>query len=179
MATIKIKEYEITPIIVRDSYARRALQYKNNIIELLRKIGVKEGSVDIEIETNAFKNAPASASWYMDGHRLYYSYKIAKKYVENLAIVFTVIQLEVNALLEGRKTAEEFISSFTEEDDVEESRIEARETLGVEKHVTDFNVIDAKFKDLAKKAHPDMPGGDTEQFKKINKAHKILKRELM
>lgn len=178
MATIKIKEYEITPVTISNSFSRRAVQYKNSIIETLKKIGVKEDHIFIEVETNAFKNAPASASWYIDGHHLYYSYKIAKKYVENLAIVFTVISLEVNALLAGQKTFEEFISAFTEDDDVEKSRIEAREILGIEKDVTDFEVIDAKFKELAKKAHPDMPTGNTEQFKKINHAHKILRREL-
>jgi len=26
--------------------------------------------------------------------------------------------------------------------------------------------------------HPDMPNGNVEKFKEINKAHKILKREL-
>jgi len=31
---------------------------------------------------------------------------------------------------------------------------------------------------LAKETHPDMPDGDTEKFKMINRAHKILKREL-
>ncbi|MBI5064677.1 J domain-containing protein [Candidatus Woesearchaeota archaeon] len=81
-------------------------------------------------------------------------------------------------MLAGQKTFEEFISAFTEDDDVEKSRIEAREILGIEKDVTDFEVIDAKFKELAKKAHPDMPTGNTEQFKKINHAHKILRREL-
>ncbi len=178
MATIKIKEYEITPIIIRDSYARRAAQYRNKIIETLKKIGVKEDHIIIDLETNAFKSTPAAASWYIEGHHLYYSYKIAKKYVENLAIVFTVIELEVNALLSGQKTFEEFISAFTEDPDVEKSRIEAREILGVDHDVIDFDVIDAKFKDLAKKAHPDMPTGNTEQFKKINHAHKILRREL-
>lgn len=178
MATIRIKGYDIAPITIRDSYDRRAVQYENNIIGVLRKIGIKEDDIDIKHEANASKSAPAFVSWYIDGHHLYYSYKIAKKYVENLYIVFKVIELEVNALLSKQKTLEEFISAFSEDHDVEEKRREARGVLGVEHDVSDIDIIDAKYKDLAKKNHPDMPGGNTESFKKINSAHKILKREL-
>src|SRR3989338_4181748 len=155
MAAIKIKGYEITLLPIRDSYDRRAVQYKNNIIKALKKIGLTEDDIDIELEANAFKGAPASVSWYICGYHLYYSYKIAKKYVENLYIIFKVIELEVNAVLAGQKTLEEFIHDFS-----------------------DISIINTVYKDLAKKNHPDMPGGDTERFKEINHAHKILKREL-
>ena len=57
-------------------------------------------------------------------------------------------------------------------------RKEAREILGVEENVLDMAHIDKKYKTLAKKYHPDMPDGDLEMFKKINNAHKLLKREL-
>lgn len=179
MAIIRIKGYDINAITIRDSYDRRAVQYKNNIIETLKKVGLTEDDVIVEQDVSAFKNAPASATWYMDGHRLYYSYKIAPKYVENLYIVFKVIELEVNALLSGQKTMEEFISSFSEENSVEEERKQARITLGVEADVVDMDIINAKYKELAKKNHPDMSGGNTEKFKAINRAHKILKRELL
>ena len=178
MAIIKIKGYDIHTLTIRDSYDRRAVQYKNNIIETLKKLDLTEDDVEITQDVSAFKNAPASATWYMDGHRLYYSYKIANKYVENLYIVFKVIELEVNALLSGEKTLEEFTSSFSEEDDIEEERKQARITLGVDPDVVDMDVINAKYKELAKKNHPDMDGGDTEKFKAINRAHKMLKREL-
>ena len=104
MVTIKIKGYEITLPIIRDSYDRRAQQFRNNIIETLRKIGLTEDDINIKEEISAYRNAPASASWYVDGHHLYYSYKIARKYVENLYIVSKVIELEVKALLAGQKT---------------------------------------------------------------------------
>lgn len=179
MVTITIKGHEITPLTIRDSYDRRAVQYKNNIIEILRKIGLTEDDIDIKLEPNAFRRAPASVFWYMDGHRLYYSYKIAKKYVENLYIVFKVIDLEVKALLSKERTMEEFISAFSESKEVEKERKEARALLGVEHDVHDLTIIDAKYKDLAKKNHPDVKGGSNEKFKDINRAHKILKRELV
>jgi len=178
MATIKIKGFDINPLTIRDSYDRRAVQYKNSIIETLKKIGLTEDDIDIKLEVNAYKNAPAFVSWYIEHHHFYYSYKIAKKYVENLYIVFKVIDLEVKALLMGEKTMEEFMSDFSEEHDVEDKRKEARAILGVEDGIIDMNVINAKYKDLAKKHHPDIAGGDVEKFKKINGAHKILRREL-
>jgi len=178
METLKIKGHEITPITIKDSFNRRAVQYKNKIIETLKKIGLKDDDIDIELAPVAFKKVPASVTWYFDGHHLYYSYKLASKYVENLYIVFKIIELEVNALISEEKTVEEFISEFSEEPEVEKNRKEARELLGVEDDVVDIKVIDEKYKKLAKQNHPDMPGGSAEKFKKINKAHKMLKREL-
>ena len=102
----------------------------------------------------------------------------AKKYVDNLYVVYRVIEFEVADLLEGRKTFEEFLLDFAEKDDVEHTRKEAREILGVEPDVIDMGMIDKRFKNLAKLHQPDMDGGDTEMFKRINNAHKVLKREL-
>ena len=178
MAAIKVKGHEFAALSIKDSFDRRALQYKNKITAALRKIGIKEDDVGIELEAVSVKSAPASASWYVWGHLLHYSYKSPKKYVENLYIVFKVIELEVNALLAGQKTQQEFISEFSEGDDFEDKRKEAREILGVAPDALDLNYIDSKYKDLAKKYHPDMPDGNTDKFKEINHAHKILRREL-
>ena len=177
MATLTIKGHEFNAIVARDSYDRRALLYKNSIIAMLSKIGIVRDDVIIDLEP-AIKRAPASATWYGDGYRMYYSYKSASRYVDNLYVVYKVIELEVVDLLAGKKTFEEFLLAFAEKNDVEQMRKEAREILGVEPEVLDMNEIDKKYKELAKKYHPDMPGGDTEMFKKINNAHKILKREL-
>lgn len=178
MVTIQVKGFDINVPPIRDSYDRRAVQYRNSIIETLRKLNLTEDDIDVKLEPSGYRFAPASVSWYVDGHHLYYSYKLAKKYVENLYVVLKVIDLEVQALLAGHKTMDEFMSDFMEGQDIEEQRKEARATLGIEPHVVDTAVIDSTYKDLAKKNHPDMPGGDTEKFKAINRAHKILKREL-
>ncbi len=175
---IKVKGHEFAALAVRDSFDRRALQYKNNIITALRKIGLSEDDVEIDLESVAAKNAPASASWYFGRHYLHYSYKAAPKYVENLYVVFKLIELEVDSLLSGQKTPEEFIQEFSEEKDVEARRNEAREILGVNAGSIDLKDIDLKYKEFAKKYHPDMPEGNIEKFKQINRAHKILRREL-
>lgn len=178
MTCITIKGHDITPLTIRDSHTRRAVQYKNEIIFALRKIGLTEDDIDIKLEGSAVKSAPAFVSWYIDGHHLYYSFRSARRYVENLYVVFKVIELEVQALLAGQKTSEEFISTFSEDRDVEEQRKDARAVLGVEQDVLDLQVINSRYKELAKKNHPDMPGGNAEKFKEINGAHQMLLREL-
>ncbi len=178
MATIKIKGYEFTAAPIRDSFDRRALQLRNKIIESLGKIGLTEDDIDLNLEPSAIRSAPAYVSWYLEGYHLHFSYKAAKRHADNLLIVQTVIRLEVDALLSGKKTIDEFIHDFSEESDIKEQRRMARETLGVAPEETNLDTITESFKKLAKKYHPDMPEGELEKFKKINLAHKMLRREL-
>ena len=178
MTIIKAKGHEFTSHPIRDSYDRRAQQFRNKIISVLGKIGLTEDDIEVDIEPVGAKSSPASAAWYMDGHYLHYSYNSPRKYVENLSVVFKVLELEVNALISGQKTIHEFISEFSEDKDVKKRRKEAREVLGVGHDVLDMNIIDTNYKNLAKQYHPDMPGGDAVKFKEINHAHKILRREL-
>lgn len=178
MTLINVKGHEFNAFNVKDSSTRRAIQFRNNIIESLKKLGITEDDIDVPLETLAFKRAPASALWFIDGHRLYYSYSLAEKFVENLYVVAKVIELEVKALVEERKTFEEFAADFTEDKNVEEQRKKARALLGVSHDSKDMDLINKKYKELAKEHHPDMPGGNTEKFKAINHAHKTLKREL-
>ena len=178
MSTVKIRGHEFSALIVKDSHSRRAVQFRNNILNSLRKIGLTEDDVDVAIETIAVKKAPACASWYIEGHHLYYSYNGAAKFVDNLYVVSKVIEYEVDVLLKERKTLQEFINEFSEDDDICDKRKDARKVLGVDENTLDLNVINEKYKSLAKTHHPDMPNGNMEKFKELNNAHKILKREL-
>lgn len=178
MTVITAKGHKFDVVIVKDSFSRRAVQFKNNIIHTLKKIGLTEDYVDIQIEACAFKKATASATWYFNGHHMYYSYDLGDKFVDNLNIVSKVIELEVDALIHERKLVEDFISAFSEDDDVEEQRKEARTALGLDANVKDLAVINQRYKALAKEHHPDTQTGDTGKFKAINHAHKIIKREL-
>lgn len=178
MVKIKIKGHEFEAVAVKDSFSRRATQFRNNIITSLKSLGITEDDIDIEVEPNAIRKAPASVSWYVNKQHLHYSHSSMGKYVENLYVVFKVIDLEVTALLEGRIALEEFINEFSEDIDVAKKRKEARAVLGLGHEVNDINIIDKAYKDLAKKHHPDTEEGNTEKFKEINSAHKILRREL-
>ena len=154
------------------------IQFKNNILQSLSKLGLTEDDIDVPLQTLATHKAPASVLWYMDGHRLYYSYGRSPKFVENLYVVSKIIELEVQTLLNEEKTFPDFLNDFSEEKDVEDQRKEARALLGLAHDVIDVDLINSKFRALAKEHHPDRPNGDAEKFKAINLAHKILKREL-
>ena len=178
MERINVKGHEFSTFSVVSAFNRRSIQFSQNIINSLKKLGLTEDNIDIPLETNGIKKAPASASWWIDGYFLYYSYASCGKFVENLYVVSKVIELEVNALLNEEKTAEEFIHEFTEDADIEKKRKEARNVLGLHHDAMDMGLINKKYKVLAKEHHPDMPMGSTEKFKEINNAHKTLKREL-
>jgi len=89
-----------------------------------------------------------------------------------------LLELEVGRVVSGEKTMQEFTIEFSEDNDIEDERKEARDFLGLEHNVNDLEVINKKYKELAKEFHPDMPNGSTDKFKQLNRAHKILKREL-
>ena len=178
MTKLNVKGHEFEVIIARDSFNRRAVQYSNKIINALRKVGLTEDDIDVPIEPVAMKKAPASATWYFEGYHLHYSYGGSDRFVDNLYVVLKVIELEIDALLNEERTINDFIAEFSEDKDVKKQRDKARETLGVETDTIDLDLIDKKYKELAKQYHPDMPNGDIDKFRAINRAHKILRREL-
>jgi len=174
---IKTRGYEIKKLNLLGANPRKALQIKNDIIGNLKKIGIHRDSVNIELEPVVIKKCPASVSFYFQDRHLYYSYK-KLSFIENLYVVSKVIENEVISLLSDEKTVEQFIEDFSEELDVETKRKEARELLGIEENNFDMEIINKNYKDLAKEHHPDKESGNTEKFQELNKAHKILKREL-
>ncbi|MBW6462360.1 MAG: DnaJ domain-containing protein [DPANN group archaeon] len=175
---VRIKGHEITPVITKLAYNRKALQFKNNIISTLRSIGVDEYDITIPLESISIKKAKAQATWYLDGYRMHYSYNLQNKFVDNLWVVLKVIELESKLLISKEHTLAEFVASFKEDKDIDKQRINAREHIGVAHDETDIETINQKYKEMARTLHPDMPTGDVEKFKKLNNAHKILKREL-
>lgn len=179
VATVTIKGREYSPIAVRDSYNRRAEQYTNTLITKFKKLGITEDDLDISQEKVAFRKSPAFVSFYVDGRHLYFSYDRCSKFVENLYVVMKVLERELEALDNDEITVDDFVSKFAEERDVAEARKHAREILGVDAAEKDMDAINKAYKELAKEHHPDKQGGDTEKFKQINNAHKLLKRELV
>ena len=125
MVILKIKGHEFDARPVRDSHNRRAVKFKNNILETLRKIGLTEDDVDIDIPGFAMKKAPASVTFYYDGNFMFYSYVRAGRFVDNLFVVSKVIEFLVGDLLSGAKAKEEFVREFEEDSEVLEQRKEA------------------------------------------------------
>jgi hypothetical protein len=175
---VRIKGHEITPIKTTNSFDRKTIQYKNKIVTNLKKIGICEDDIEVPLERFGIKNVPSKATFWLGDHKLFYSYSRSKSFVDNLYMVQKLIELEVEELLKGNKSEQEFCQAFTEEDNIETERKEARELIGVAQNCTDIQEINQKYKILAKQSHPDMPNGNITTFQTLNKAHKILKREL-
>jgi hypothetical protein len=175
---VRIKNHNISFIPTKDSFNRRALQYKNKLIKSLEKIGIKREDVELELDNNCGKREKAFVTWYFNGFKLYYEMSQKIRFVDNLFIVSRVIEEEVNLVLSDKKPIEEFISEFAEKDEVHDERKAAREFFGLTHDHKDINEINQKYKMLAKNLHPDTPTGDVEKFKELNNHHKILKREL-
>jgi len=176
---VKIKGHEIEAPKIQNTFSRRAVQIQNKIILTLKQIGVERHSTSIPLEAMAQRKASASATWYFEGRNLKYTYSLMPKFVENLYIIDKVLEIEVDRLLSKKITADQFIHEFSEDDNHSEQLLEARKTLGMATDEMDFEVISKKYKDLAKKYHPDMPEGDHKMFQKINATHKLIKKELM
>ncbi|MBT3297487.1 J domain-containing protein [archaeon] len=171
-----IKGHEFPEFKVQGSSSRRAIQFRNDIFANLKKIGVHEDDIMIKMETVAIKKVQAAVSWYFDNQHLFFSYN-KFNFVGNLYVISKVIKFETDALLNNEKTAQQFTADFAEDEDILQERKDARKLLDVTDNCLDLEEINKKYKLLAKKHHPDK-GGDTEDFKIINNAHKLLKREL-
>ena len=173
---LTIKGFEIPEYKLQGSASRRAQMYKNSIIATLKKIGVPEDDVDIDLISIAIQRRPAVVSWYFDERHLYFSYN-KFNFIGNIHVLAKILEKYVEAMLNNERSASEFINDFAEDKDVEKKREEARKLLDVG-DTKDMKEIDRKYKQLAKDHHPDM-GGDTKLFQEINNAHKLLKRELI
>lgn len=178
MEAITIRGHTIEAASIRDSFSRRATQFSNKILLAFRNAGVSPEAVDIPEEKVPMRKAAAKVAWYAEGRYCHYSYARRNNYTENLYVVMKLLELELQSVAEGKKTVEDFAKDFEEDEDIQEKRKEARKLLGVEEDCMDFQKIDMQYKTLAKDAHPDMPNGSTGEFKKLNSAHKTLKREL-
>ena len=178
MESITIRGRTVAVTGIKDSFSRRATQFSNKILLAFKNAGISPDAVDIPEERVPMRKVVAKVAWYADGKYCHYSYARRNNYAENLWVVMKLLELELGLVVEGKKTIGAFAADFEEDEDVQEQRKEARKLLGVEEDCMDFQKIDLQYNRLAKDAHPDMPSGSTEAFKKLNNAHKTLKREL-
>jgi ribosomal protein S6 len=178
MATLTLKGHTFNQPLITNSFSRRSQFFANKIAEILGQLDISPEAVEVDFDPIGIKKLPASVEWYMDGHYLFYKYDKCAKAVDNLAVICKLLELEVAQVVNGHKQRHEFVAEFSADEDHEEQKKEARELLGVSEDEKDMTIIDKKYKDLAKAAHPDMPTGDAEKFKALNKAHKLLRKEL-
>jgi len=166
--------------ITKSAYDRKAVLFANNIIDELKKLGITRD--DVEIKTNVIgnKNVPAVLEFWADGHYLRFSFGQTKRFIDNLFIILELVKLEVELVLTNQKNIHEFYHVFSADSgrkEIKKDLNEARKTLGIDDDEKDPEVINKIYKKLARSHHPDL-GGDLEEFQKINKAHKLIKKEL-
>jgi len=178
MVNIQLKGNSFNVSFAGRSSSRHVSLFRNQIMNALKQVGVPSGHIKIEEDVFPLLKRGAEVYWYVNERNCYYSYNRQEKYVDNLQVIARLLEQEVAKLILEEKTMDEFIHDFKEEDDLEEKRKEARILLNVPESEKDLEIIDRQFKSMAKEAHPDMPNGDTERFKQLNEAHKLLKKEL-
>ncbi len=178
MPEIKVRGdfYNISP--TRDSFNRRAQQYANFVTQALRRIGAKDDYIEVSEERMAMKKAPAEVSWWLGDDHCNFKYDKMSKFVDNMLVLWKVLQRQIDAVESQSMSIEEFSNMFKEDDTVEDQRKEAREFFGLDEDHVDLESVSKQYKLLAKTLHPDMPTGDINKFKELNKHHKTLKREL-
>ena len=178
--TYSVKGHEIKVKITKSAYERKAVLFANNIIEELRKLNIPRDSVEIKTNIIGNKNYPATIEFWAQNHYLRFSFSMAKRFIDNLYVIQELIKIEVNDVLTGKKEFIEFLQTFSEDGNRKEISKDinnAKITLGISEDEKNIEVINKAYKDLAKKHHPDL-AGDLDEFKKINKAHKLIKKEM-
>ncbi len=175
---VKVKGNEIEIPVFSGAYDRRAVQIQNRIMATLKRLGIDRDNVELKMERNARLKARALVAWWFEGRNLSFSYNLCGKFIENLFVVDKVLLTEVDRLIEGEISLDEFHREFADDDKMDDKLVDARKILGVSESENDFELISKKYKVLARKYHPDMSEGNQEMFQKINAAHKLIRKEL-
>ncbi len=180
MTTYTVKGHQIEGRITKSGYSRKAIVYENNIVNDLKKLGIVRDDIKVLTDAVGNKNIPAELEFWVKGHYCRFTYSMTKRFIDNLYIISKLVELEVKEVLEEKKDIHEFLNVFIENGDRKEiakELIEAKKILRLDEKEEDVEVINQAYKKLARKAHPDL-GGDLETFQKINKAHKLIKKEM-
>ena len=180
MDVVVVKGHEIKVKVTKAGYDRKVVLFVNTIVEELKKLGIPRDDIEIKVNVLGNKNIPATLEFWACGHYLRFSYSMTKRFIDNLYVIMELIKLEVNEVLTGKIEFVEFLHRFSEDGNRKEIANELKEAkniLGLNSTEADIKVINRAYRDLARNHHPDV-GGDLDEFKKINKAHKLIKKEM-
>ena len=180
MDRVAVKGHEIDVKVTKSAYSRKAVLFANNIVEELKKVGVTRDEIEIDTHILGNKDVPATLEFWTQGQYMRFSFSKARRFIDNLYVIKEVISKEVEEVIAGRKELQEFLTLFSGDYDSKDMKVEleeAKRILGVEDEEKNFDTIHNAYKKLARKHHPDL-GGDIELFQKINKAHKLIKKEM-
>ncbi len=180
MVKYVLKGHEIECKVTKTGFDRKAVLFANNIISELKKIGIKRDYIEINTNVLGNKNYPATIEFWAEGHYLRFSYSMTKRFIDNLYLISKLIEIEVKDVLEGKKELYDFYNLFVETEDrkgISNELKQAKLTLGLNEDETDTTLITNAYRKIAREHHPDA-GGSIEDFQKVNKAHKLIKKEM-
>ena len=106
---LTIKGFEIQEYKLQGSANRRAVMYKNTIVATLKKVGVPEDDIEIDLIPIAIQRKPAAVAWYFEDTHLYFSYT-KFNFIGNIYVISKVLEKYVEALLNGERSANDFIN---------------------------------------------------------------------
>jgi len=179
MTQLNVKGHSIKLKITKTGYSRKAVLFANNIVDELKKLDIIRDDIKIKTNTIGNTNFPATIEFWSRGYYSRFSYALTNRFIDNLYVIKELIRLEVLDVLEGRKDLHSFFQTFTSENRKElnkELKV-AKNLLGLDEEENDITKINLAYKKLARKSHPDL-GGDMDTFQEINKAHKLIKKEM-
>lgn len=158
----------------KSRYTKTAYQLSQMIYHDLERIGITRAFVELPIPRNPLSlSIPAEISWRVNGQEYYYKASRQERYVDNLGVIWKVINAEVYAIKNGLKEFGVVMNQFRLDYDPKTIQKTPHEILGIDPTITDKEYIKYRYKQLAKLKHPDV-GGDPEEFKKIKDAYDKL-----
>ena len=169
--------YKISPYRARNSLA----YYKRKIVDAFKTIGIEPPYLDIVFGGGMglySEDGWAEVTWTIDGKDHSYKCDSQPRAVDNVAAISQIIEADCKAIRRGLKTFGQVMNQFRIGYDADAPRTKSpREILGIPAHINDLDYVKFKYKQKAKELHPDQ-GGDPEQFKELQEAYGVLKKEL-
>lgn len=153
---------------------------RKEIIKWLSRIGITEDYVNIEYNKYGYEEPFASISWVVNGKEYYYECKTQKTATKCLASIEQLVHYEVIFIERGIKSFAQVMNQFKLGYDPSGPTMKTpREILNIPAGVNDFEFVKFKYKELAKKYHPDnKETGSENKFKELQEAYKSLENEL-
>lgn len=155
--------------------------YKNKIFDALNSIGVTKEYVDVEFGggTGQLANSYAKVTWHINGKEYVFRSDAQRTEIDNLAAIAQVIDVDCRAIRRGIK---DYVATMRQYDALPDYSDGPRkrhwsQVFDVPTSMKDLEYLNWKYKQLAKKLHPDS-GGSDEAFQELQEAWKEIQQEL-
>lgn len=153
--------------------------YKRLIFNSLEKIGIEPKYIDLQFGgcKGVTQSAWAELIWFVNGAEHKYRCDSQQCDVDNVASISQVIEQDIKSIRRGLKSFGQIMNQFQIEAPMGKREKTSREIIGVEESCSDIDYILFKYKQKAKKIHPDKTG-NKQEMQKLNDALAELDAEL-